>query len=137
MLLSHKVEHKGDKLRVTLEVPLADVIAHLAAAPERMEDPLYRHVISYLLQRVADDIWDVAEILHAEGEVGHVKWFDDRKGFGFIRTFDKQDVFVHHSQINGEGYRTVEQGQKVRFKRRFVKREGQGVIEAIDVEPLT
>jgi CspA family cold shock protein len=76
-------------------------------------------------------------ILHEEGEVGHVKWFDDRRGFGFIRTYDRQDIFVHHSQLAGEGYRTVEQGQRVRFKRRFVRREGAEVLEAIDVEPVT
>jgi CspA family cold shock protein len=137
MYLTHKVEHKGDKLRVTVEIPLADVIAHQCEASERMDDPLYRHVMSYLLQRIPDDIWEVAGILHEEGEVGHVKWFDDRRGFGFIRTYDRQDIFVHHSQLAGEGYRTVEQGQRVRFKRRFVRREGAEVLEAIDVEPVT
>lgn len=136
MIITHRIERKADKLRVTLELPLADIIAHLCENPDRLQDPMYRRVVAYLLQRVPDDLWDVAAILHEEGEVGHVKWFDDRKGYGFIRTYDKQDVFVHHAQIAGEGYRTLEQGQQVRFKRRFVSREGTEVIEAVDVEPV-
>lgn len=136
MILKHKVEHKGEMLRVTFEVPLADVIAHLGDSAHRLEDALYRRVASYLVQRVPEDMWDVAQLLQNEGELGHVKWFDDQKGFGFIRTYDRQDVFVHHSQITGEGYRTIEQGQQVRFKRRFVSRQGQELVEAVDVEPI-
>ena len=48
--------------------------------------------------------------------VGHVKWFNPEKGFGFITPEDgSADVFVHFSAIAGEGYRNLEEGQKVEF----------------------
>ena len=48
--------------------------------------------------------------------VGHVKWFNPEKGFGFITPEDgSADVFVHFSAISGEGYRNLEEGQKVEF----------------------
>jgi len=47
---------------------------------------------------------------------GTVKWFDDRKGYGFIEQADGgEDVFVHFSQVKGEGYKTLEEGQIVEF----------------------
>ena len=50
--------------------------------------------------------------------VGTVKWFNDAKGFGFIRLEDDIDVFVHYSQIEGDGFRTLEEGQSVEFELR-------------------
>lgn len=47
--------------------------------------------------------------------VGTVKWFSNEKGFGFISREDGDDVFVHHSAITMEGYRTLTEGQKVEF----------------------
>jgi CspA family cold shock protein len=47
--------------------------------------------------------------------LGTVKWFNDAKGFGFIRLDDGADIFVHYSQISGEGFRTLEEGQPVEF----------------------
>ena len=47
---------------------------------------------------------------------GNVKWFNDAKGFGFISRSDGADVFVHHTAINGEGYRTLSEGQEVEFE---------------------
>ena len=44
---------------------------------------------------------------------GTVKWFNDEKGFGFIEQADGRDVFVHYSAINGDGRRTLVEGQKV------------------------
>ena len=44
---------------------------------------------------------------------GTVKWFNDDKGFGFIEREDGKDVFVHHSAIVAEGFRTLKEGQKV------------------------
>lgn len=46
---------------------------------------------------------------------GKVKWFNERKGYGFIQLEDGDDVFVHFSAIQGEGYRTLEEGQEVEF----------------------
>ncbi len=46
---------------------------------------------------------------------GTVKWFSNEKGFGFISRADGDDVFVHHSAIQMEGYRTLTEGQKVEF----------------------
>ncbi len=47
---------------------------------------------------------------------GQVKWFDDKKGFGFITPESGKDVFVHHSEIQGEGHRTLSDGQAVEFE---------------------
>lgn len=46
---------------------------------------------------------------------GVVKWFNSQKGYGFITQDDGQDVFVHYSAIAGEGFRTLDQGQRVAF----------------------
>jgi CspA family cold shock protein len=46
---------------------------------------------------------------------GTVKWFNDAKGFGFIRTDDGQEVFVHHTAIQADGHRTLAEGQRVEF----------------------
>jgi CspA family cold shock protein len=45
-----------------------------------------------------------------------VKWFNDSKGFGFITSDTGQDLFVHHTDIQAEGYRTLEEGAKVEFE---------------------
>jgi CspA family cold shock protein len=75
------------------------------------------------LQVIVED--DVAEISGnntiqspaREGgtETGTVKWFDPNKGYGFIVRADGSDVFVHYSAIIGDGYRSLEEGQRVRF----------------------
>jgi CspA family cold shock protein len=46
---------------------------------------------------------------------GIVKWFNDRKGFGFIEQEDGPDVFVHHSGINGNGFKSLAEGDRVSF----------------------
>ena len=46
---------------------------------------------------------------------GTVKWFNSEKGFGFITKEDGNDVFVHFSAIQGDGFKTLEEGQKVEF----------------------
>ncbi|MDW7661823.1 MAG: cold-shock protein [Bacillota bacterium] len=47
---------------------------------------------------------------------GTVKWFNSDKGFGFITGEDGRDVFAHFSQINSDGFRTLEEGQAVTFE---------------------
>jgi cold shock protein len=50
-------------------------------------------------------------------ETGKIKWFNDQKGYGFIeRDGGGEDVFVHYSGIEGEGYRSVEEGARVEFE---------------------
>jgi len=47
---------------------------------------------------------------------GTVKWFNDAKGFGFIEQENGSDVFVHHTAIQGDGFKTLEEGQRVSFE---------------------
>ena len=47
---------------------------------------------------------------------GKVKWFSNQKGYGFITPEEGSDVFVHHSEIQGEGYKNLEEGQEVEFE---------------------
>lgn len=47
---------------------------------------------------------------------GTVKWFSNQKGYGFISTDSGKDVFVHHSAIKGDGYKTLNEGQAVEFE---------------------
>jgi CspA family cold shock protein len=62
-----------------------------------------------------------------------VKWFNDQKGFGFITPDDgSADVFVHHSNIDAQGYRSLEDGQKVSYE----TGQGRKGPEATAVRPL-
>ena len=47
---------------------------------------------------------------------GKVKWFNNQKGYGFITPESGKDVFVHHSEIQGDGYKSLEEGQAVEFE---------------------
>ena len=47
---------------------------------------------------------------------GTVKWYNEKKGFGFLAQEDGDDVFVHHTSIQGEGFKTLNEGQEVEFE---------------------
>lgn len=64
---------------------------------------------------------------------GTVKWFNDQKGFGFIAPDDGgEDLFVHHTNIAAEGFRTLAEGQKVQYE----AGEGRKGMEARNVGPV-
>ena len=48
--------------------------------------------------------------------IGKVKWFNTQKGYGFIEMDEGKDIFVHHSEIQGSGYRSLDEGQRVEFE---------------------
>jgi cold shock protein len=47
---------------------------------------------------------------------GRVKWFNDKKGYGFIADDNGKELFVHHSSIEGEGFKSLEEGERVSFE---------------------
>lgn len=47
---------------------------------------------------------------------GTVKWFSNQKGYGFIEQDNGEDLFVHHTAINGSGFKSLDEGQRVRFE---------------------
>jgi CspA family cold shock protein len=69
----------------------------------------------------------------SEREVGTVKWFSNAKGYGFISREGADDVFVHYSGIVGEGYKTLDEGQRVEFS---LEQSPKG-LQATNVKPLS
>jgi CspA family cold shock protein len=65
----------------------------------------------------------------SEKEQGTVKWFNGAKGYGFIERAEGDDVFVHYNAIIGDGYRNLEDGQRVEFN----VTEGPKGLQASDV----
>jgi CspA family cold shock protein len=68
----------------------------------------------------------------SEREVGTVKWFNNSKGYGFITREGAEDVFVHHTAIRGEGYKSLEDGDRVEF----LVQQGPKGLQAADVVRL-
>ncbi len=69
----------------------------------------------------------------AERQTGTVKWFSDSKGYGFISREGGEDVFVHFTAIRGDGYRSLEEGQRVEF----TIGQGQRGLQAQDVAVIS
>jgi CspA family cold shock protein len=63
---------------------------------------------------------------------GVVKWFNEKKGYGFIKKDDGQDIFVHYSAIKGKGFKSLAEGDKVRFE----VQQGAKGPSASDVEKI-
>lgn len=65
-------------------------------------------------------------------ETGTVKWFNEAKGYGFIKRESGEDVFVHYKSINAEGFKTLKEGQRVQFE----VEQGPKGLQAKSVIPL-
>ena len=63
---------------------------------------------------------------------GKVKWFNESKGYGFIQRDDGNDVFVHYSNIKGQGFRTLKENDEVEFE----VNEGPKGLQAVNVEKV-
>jgi len=69
------------------------------------------------------------EVLHMTGKV---KWFNSEKGYGFITTEEGEDLFVHYSQIQKDGFKSLEEGEEVSFE----VVDGQKGPQAANVQSL-
>jgi len=65
-------------------------------------------------------------------ETGTVKWFNEAKGYGFIKRESGEDVFVHYKSINADGFKTLKEGQRVQFE----VEQGPKGLQAKSVIPL-
>ncbi|HDD54719.1 MAG TPA: cold-shock protein [Chloroflexi bacterium] len=68
----------------------------------------------------------------SEKEIGTVKWFNDAKGYGFISREGSDDVFVHHTAIQMDGFKSLSEEQKVEFS----VEQGDKGLQAVDVRPV-
>lgn len=64
--------------------------------------------------------------------IGTVKWFNNEKGYGFLARENGPDVFVHHTAIQSEGFRTLKEGQQVEFS----IEQGPKGLQAVNVIPM-
>ena len=132
-MISHHIQRVRQELIVVLKLDLGEAQHALENAPDYTVEEHYLARFRRYLARIETDVFHVAALLLNEGEEGIVKWFDADKGFGFIRTYTAEDIFVHQKGIAGDGFRELTKGQRVRFHRR----EGKETAEAWNVTPTT
>lgn len=136
-MIRHTIECRDRVLHVQIELDLGEALAHLTTAnPEPLPHITctwgrYEQEVRDYCARVSAEVLDTIVTLSTEPEYGEVKWFDESKGYGFIRSVDQTEVFVHWRGIDGDGFKTLESGQRVRF----VRRQGARSEEAIHVRP--
>ena len=82
---------------------------------------------------IVEDISPLDEFGFTERYYGEVKWFNRTKGFGFITQENGTDIFVHHSGIEGKGFKALDEGQRVEFE---VENSGKGP-QAVHVIPFS
>lgn len=69
--------------------------------------------------------------------IGRVKWFNNEKGYGFIEYKENEDIFVHYSAINSDGYKTLAEGQYVEFELVNTAKGYQALDVSLVKEPTT
>lgn len=124
--ITSSVDRRKDSLRVVVNIPLGELMAHLGPREGQFEARLRQY-----FGKLIRDVIEVGELIADEAatETGQVKWFNEDKGYGFITSIESEDVFVHWRGIAGDGFKVLKAGQLVRFKRR----RGRESMEAIDV----
>ncbi len=126
--VSDAIAVRRGSLVITLDVPVHQVLA--AGDIDDVRGALLAQFTAGTLAALADYV----RILRTQKEAGVVKWFDDKKGYGFLHT-RSGDLFVHWRGIAGDGYRSLAAGQRVRFFRRPGVTD-DGSEEALDVEVM-
>ena len=67
---------------------------------------------------------------------GRIKWFNEKKGFGFISQDDGDEVFVHYSSIRGDGFRNLDEGQRVEFAVES-NPKGPQAVDVVSLDPVS
>jgi len=102
-------------MRAGLDAPGAEALASLTPDAVRRRERQAQVPTPASVPAASVAAADPASV-DAEWPSGTIKWFDARKGFGFIEREGNSDVFVHFSAIEGSGYRRLEEGQQVEFE---------------------